>query len=420
MKIKTDKLFLVLSIVFGLIVGIFSETMYEDALCVESRIICMVLAMVVFALVMGVIILFKGLLNGAYKNFGKVMMLTLLSFVVFVGSTALLEFLYELEGAMKINPIDKFQYAFLIDDSGSMYTNDPADERYDAVEKIINNMDSTEDFAVYRFSNYTYCSTPMGSELSDNYVLDKAEVDVGDGTETNIIGSVDSVVDENAEQSDKHTKVIVLTDGYPSDDRFGKLNSSIKKCLKKNASVSFIGFGSTNNNFLQDYSDNTGGMFVYTDNLDDLVDNLETVVNADTVLKADRDLLGYRLDSKADSVLYAIMRIIFLMILGGLWTLIKMLLVGERKYTKKGMVVSLVLCSIAAVFVEVMLLMGTAGDVVRVIFYGLWACTIIPVKMYEPIKIEQNLSSGITRNTPVQPARGLDDVERSNRPKTFL
>ena len=74
MKRKTDKIFLIVSIVIGAILGVVEEVLYKNEIIdFSSRIPCITLYLFVFALILGIILLFKGLRNSTYVNFGKVM-----------------------------------------------------------------------------------------------------------------------------------------------------------------------------------------------------------------------------------------------------------------------------------------------------------------------------------------------------------
>ncbi len=395
MKRKIDIVFLIVSTIIGVVLGVLEEFLYKNNIIeFKSRIPCIMLYLLAFVLILGIILLFKGLRNSTYVNFGKVMALTLVATVAFVGCSALFEFLYELGGDKpKQLQATELQYVFLIDDSGSMDSNDNENKRYDAVESIIRSMTPTNQFAVYTFENQTSCITPINSKNSQNYSLSKPSGNNGGGTY--MISAIDQAIDEVADRSNKHTKIIVLTDGAPSDNGFGRYNRIVKKAIKENTSISSVGFGSPNEQFLTDLAKNTGGVYVFSDNISSLTGNLETIVNAQTLpLGKNRDLLGYRLDSTSDSFLYGFLRVLFLILLGILWSVIKLLLVGEKKFTQSSAVLSIALCSIAAILCEVMLIFGLSDNFVRILFCAMWACTLIPENVYEKVNFGNSLHSG--------------------------
>ncbi len=422
MKRKTDIVFLIISIVIGIVLGVLEETFYQAGIrFLDSRILTVTIYLFIYALILGIILLFKGLRNGTFVNFGKVMLFTVLAMVAFVGFTALFEFLYEL-GGNKISQkqASELQYVFLIDDSGSMTSNDEDNLRYDAVEEIIGDMVPTNRFAVYSFSDETFCVTPMESKQSLDYTYEGSEELMGGGTY--MLTAIDDAMKDVCNSKNVHTKIIVLTDGVPSDSGLGSEQKLIRNCLKKGASVSSVGFGDADEEFLKELAAGTGGTYVFSDNLENLTDNLDTIVKAQTLpLDANRDLIGYRLDLTYDNFWYGFMRVGFLILLGALWTVIKMLLVGERKFTKSAMVISLVLCSLAAVLCELFMLVGFGGGLVRVLFCGLWACTIIPKNIYMKVDLDNSLH---TKKNDGNERSLFDDLNSRSQevggPKSFL
>lgn len=401
MKRKVDKVFLIVSVVVGIVLGIVEDALYKNKIIeFNSRIPCITLYLFVFALILGIIILFKGLRNSTFVNFGKVMTLTLIATIAFVGCSALFEFLYELGGDKpKQNQATELQYVFLIDDSGSMSGNDPDDKRYDAVEEIVKNLTPTNKFAVYNFADVTNCLTAMGTTNSSVYKFNDFVPTVGGGTY--MINAIQDVIEEVCGNNNVHTKIIALTDGAPSDAIFGKYSKMVRKCIEQGASVSSVGFGNPDENFLKELANSTGGVYVFSNNIASLTTDLETIVNAQTLpLGKNRDLLGYRLDSTYDSFLYGFLRVLFLILLGLLWTVIKMLLVGEKKFTQSSAIVSIILCSLAAILCEVLLLVGVDHTIVRILFCALWACTLIPEAIYQKTNLGNSLHSGQgNRNT---------------------
>lgn len=422
MKRKSDKVFLIISIIIGVVLGITEELVYTNSIIhFKSRILCITVYLFAFALILGLILLFKGLRNSSYVNFGKVMLLTMIAAVVFTGCSALFEYLYEVGGdkPRKFKQSES-QYAFLIDDSGSMELNDVRNERYDAVESIIRNMTPTKNFSVYRFADMVVCDTPMESSQSDTYQMSNSLSSVGGGT--NLLTAINQVIADITESGKKHTKIIILTDGAPTDFEFSLYNSTIKNAIQNNTAISSVGFGDPYEDFLTDLATNTGGMYVFSDNISSLTANLETVVNAQTLpVGKNRDLLGYRLDLTSDSFLYGFLRVLFLVLLGVLWSVIKLLLIGEKKFTQYSAVLSVVLCSVAAVLCEIMLLFGINSNIVRIIFCAMWACTLIPKNLYEKTNLENSLLSGQRDSSSADLMNDFDNKSQEvGGPKSFL
>lgn len=394
MDFKLNKLFLIISLIFAVVYGILGEIIYKIDFGTSSRIGNVVLYIIMFAVLFSLILIFRGITKRRYVKVGKLIKTILVLSLCFMILTPLFEFIYELgKGKIEIDKYDDIQYVYLIDDSGSMSTNDENNDRYIAVGNIINNMDTTDAFAVYRFANKAECVTGMGSTTSNNYKFNSQALNIGGST--NLLSSINDII-KNIDTRKINTKIIVLTDGSPSDNYFGKYNRVIKNCIKNNVSISAVGFGSPNERFLDDLAKSTGGVYVYSDSVDQLQNSLTAVV--DTVTSSvsnNRDLLGYRLDSKAYNVLYILMRIIFLSILGIIWSMIKISLIGETLYADRILKIMGLLTCIAAVLIEVLLLVGVPELLVRMLFCILWSITLMP--QYNVMNTEYS-SVGISRS----------------------
>ena len=381
---KLDVVFLIISLIAGAVLWVGLEFLYRVNFSSTNRVFSILLYIAVFAIVMGLIILIKSKASDAYKDSSVVLKFTAIALVLLLAVTPLFEFLYELgDGIPDNNGVPSLQYVFLIDDSGSMdgeYGNDPTGYRYEAVQEIIKQMSADNQFAVYHFGMDVKCATQMGSVVPSEYSRNSVDVD---GSETNLRKAIQVSLDEVANPEKAHTKIIVLTDGFPYDMRWGGQNKAIKLCLKKNASISSVGFGQPNEELMNELAEKTGGVYVFSDNIDNLLTSLQQVMSANVEnIDKNRDLLGHRFDMTAGSALYAILRILFLALLGVLWTVAKMALVGDRHFSWKMTIISGVACALAAILVECMTAAGFADIIARFVFCVLWAMTPIEILEY--------------------------------------
>ena len=83
--------------------------------------------------------------------------------VILFAATLLLEFLYELGGG--ITTYKPTSYIFVIDDSSSMVSNDPYNERVSAIKEIMER--ERIPYAVYKFSDDARLIRPMDSYHGD-------------------------------------------------------------------------------------------------------------------------------------------------------------------------------------------------------------------------------------------------------------
>lgn len=377
MDFKLNKLFLAIAIVFAVVYGVLGEALYRIVSPLTTRVPSICAYIFTYAVLFALILIFRGITKRRYVKIGSLVKTVLIFSLCFLVIVPSFEFIYELgNGSIKVGTHSKIQYVFLIDDSSSMDSNDPSGERYTAVEKIINGMDNTDAFAVYRFARKWACVTELGSENSDTYRLELKNLGIG-GT-TNLMTALNDITKE-LETNGVNTKIIVLTDGSPTDNLTFTYNSTIKNCVENNVSVSSVGFGQPNEIFLQRLADSTGGVYVHSDSVDMLQNSLTTVVDAIvSSASSNRDLLGYRLDATEHNILYILMRIVFLAAFGIVWTMIKTALIGETLHADKISKIMAVIACVAAVLTEVLLLLGVADMLVRIIFCIMWSIVLIP------------------------------------------
>ena len=241
--------------------------------------------------------------------------------IIFFISTGIFEYLYEIGKTTVDEPTS---YVFLIDDSGSMSSNDPNCERAVAIKRIMEKQDATFPYAVYKFTN----QSSKIKDMSPYQSTDEYEFESNGGT--NIIGSINEVIDDltqNGQTGGASPRIMLVSDG--SSSSMG-VSSVIKRCNDNNISISSISFGNLfGNALLSRLSTRTGGVYVGVDNVDQLYDNMQTVITS----SATRNLISERFMFKLNW-LYALMRILFLTIMALLWALMKNIAYCGNKRTK--------------------------------------------------------------------------------------
>lgn len=218
--------------------------------------------------------------------------------------TLLLEFLYELGGGFRnYNPTS---YIFVIDDSGSMYENDPKNQRADAIREIMKDSPQLP-YAVYRFSD-------SAELIRDMAIFQDNEQNITFHSEgnTDILGAlsyISSDLQNAVIDGGNSPKVILLSDGQSYADG---MESILKYYQDHNISISTVGFGSVDRNLMTNISHLTGGVFVYSDNVGSLKDNMTQAIKESST----RTLLSARFRTSNDW-LYAFLRIFFLILIAG-------------------------------------------------------------------------------------------------------
>ena len=235
----------------------------------------------------------------------------------------LFEFIYELDFSSVRTVADN--YVFAIDNSGSMQDNDPNQERVAAIKQLLSNRDEDVEFAVYTFSEDIRCIREM---MPVSAGIEDFTTEPNGGTPiVGVLGKIMDDMESGALPYDEGTQVILLTDGYATDNGFFdfRLNKILKKYNSKKVSVSTVGLGSVDENMLNDISGKTGGISVRTDNVDELATAMASAVR---VTDTSRNLLSARARTNYNWA-YALMRIVFLIILGAGFLGIKLLAVDN-------------------------------------------------------------------------------------------
>lgn len=358
---------LITSTVIGIIMAISGYILYKSSM---SKILTVGIYFSTFTILLGIVIAFVSGKRHIQKNLSFSIIAIIVISVVTLGIGSLLEFIYEIDKEQQAE--QKNGYVFLIDNSGSMDSNDERMERYNSLERIIHGLDDSKNVGIYTFESDVDCVIEYGS-MRPSAVSISDDVKSNQG-ETSMIKAIRQALADTKDTKD-YISFIILTDGEPSDNGFLNWHKSkaVKECVKRGVTVSSVGFGSPDDAFLKNLADSTGGVYVFSDNLDSLYSNLQTAV--ETQSEHSRDLIGYRADYKSSSVLYTIMRIFFLMIIGMVITVLKCIAVGDPEQYMKIGVVSLILCTAASVLVEILCAVSMPIIGVHLIMCVLFAAT---------------------------------------------
>lgn len=303
-----SKSFLIVSIIASVIFFLLGEVIYRILITDLNSVFFMGVYFAVFGLVLSVAFFIVAKANNLEITSKKILVSGICILLLLVLGI-FFEFVYELNFSSTTVPTDKFIFA--IDNSGSMEDNDPNQERIEAVRKLLANRENNTQFAVYSFGDVIQCTREMNPVSSG---MDNFSITPSGGTP--IVGVLSKIMEdmESGVLPYEGSQVILLTDGYATDTSFFnfELNSTLKKFNKKKVSISTVGLGYVDEKMLSNISGKTGGVSVTTDNVDELEKAMASAVR---VPDSSRNLLSSR--AKTDhNWLYALMRIVFLIILG--------------------------------------------------------------------------------------------------------
>ena len=202
---------------------------------------------------------------------------------------------YVLCNATTIGKNSKPEVVLLIDNSGSMYSeedcpgsdeNDVDFKRLDMASKLIEMCGDDASFSISKFTSTPTELAPMGSDADTlNAALDKirTEDEAFDGT-----GIADSLYDsvDRFSSSDSSRKFIVqLTDGAESHGLFSfashSTNEAIEYATDNNVTIITIGLGTAvDTDVLTEIASLTGGRYVYANNSNALEEVYKTIMSA--------------------------------------------------------------------------------------------------------------------------------------------
>ena len=246
--------------------------------------------------------------------------------VLFLGSM-LLEWIYDHE---ELQTMDSTAYIFILDESGSMASNDPSYERYDSVDQLMSAMSQDTPYAVYMFSNDCVKIRDMAPAGAGKLTRpdDANFTMMGMTYIRNALEVVYADLDSGAIDGGAHPHVVLLTDGYASDmDRFTD-TQILKDYASSRIKISTVGLGNVDEALLEKIATSTNGQYVRVDEASQLASGFTNVTNVIT----DRDLTSYRPPVEQDG-LYAFLRIAFLTLIGVLIAFMKLIALGDSDNT---------------------------------------------------------------------------------------
>ena len=296
----------------------------------------------------------------------------LILLIIFLMLTTLFEFLYEI-GKEEIP--EPTSLIFLIDDSGSMRGNEK--DRVQAINDVMKN--SRLPFAIYSFTEDAKQLRNMDIYRSD---ISEDEIAFASAGGTSIIPSINHVLSDLEKgvitNAGLNPKILLVSDGNSS--LFG-LRSMVKDCKRQMVNVSSIGMRGSSESTLKKIAKSTGGVYVSCTDVTTLGAELTKAIASQN----SRNLLSERIIFKNEK-LYAFLRIFFLMIMGLLWSALKIMMLSENKeFCRKIFVLSMLFCILGAFLVEFGNSKGISSVFLRLIFDVLWATTpgTLPKKVIE-------------------------------------
>lgn len=275
----------------------------------------------VFLVALAVTVLCISSLTGAfradiltgYTEKRRIPLYILLAAAVGFALAAGAEFLYETDIDVNTVPKTPDTYIFVVDDSGTMCGNDPADQRFRAIEYFIHEKPESCRYAVYTFASDVSLILPMTSSGTVTGTLQGRS----SGT-TNIKAALTQVLDDydaGVWTPGSNTMVILITDGKATDIlNVGQISGLLNRFTTLNIPVSTVGLGDADLDLITHIANTTGGQMVDIQNVADMGHAFHTVTSVrrlNQTLFTDRSSLSYQ-------PLYGIIRVLAITLLGTL------------------------------------------------------------------------------------------------------
>lgn len=255
----------------------------------------------------------------------KTFVIILVCLAIFLFGGMLFEFLYELGG--KQSQVIESDCIFVIDNSGSMSSNDPMQKRVQAIEEILMEKEDSYRYAVYTFGDQIGMIREM-APISEGH----GKLEIMPNGNTPIVGVLTQIQEDiesgKLDVSD-HARIVMLSDGAATDNGIlfhNKIDKPLKYFAKNNIIINTVGLGSVDESLMQKIADKTGGIFVMAEDVSQLTDAMKSAAEID----ADRTLLSYRPAVKL-GWLYGILRVFFITALGLVFAGIKLAIVDNQE-----------------------------------------------------------------------------------------
>ncbi|GFH42500.1 hypothetical protein Hs30E_10510 [Lactococcus hodotermopsidis] len=237
--------------------------------------------------------------------------LPLMSLVVFFALGCIFQFFYGLSAAKPILQVAD-NYIIAIDNSGSMSGSDPQKDRFSAVKSFVDELDDSKNVAVILFTDNVETTVPL-TKVDAAFRTKIATA--FDGLEPNGGTDIQSALEVAAQipvDTNSTTMVILMSDGASFVDAQKITTEYNQKGLVLNT-IQCTDNTFWRNSLLLDLSTRTGGMNYQISEMNQLAGTFSKILSGSTL---SRVLLDYRYGFDYNSTLFAVLRILFIALIG--------------------------------------------------------------------------------------------------------
>ena len=396
---KLDIKLLIATAIAGLAGFILTEIMYNAlADAMAKPLLIAILVAVVAAIACTVISVMVMVFNTSMDEFlfleGRALISGALAvcMVLLLLLSSVFEWIYDHETIQGVMPTS---YIFLLDESGSMETNDPQLLRYEAVNTVVDTLGADVPYAVYLFSTDCVRIRDMAPDSAGD-VVRPDNVQMGNTCISNALTVVYNDLENGQLDGGGRPLVVLLTDGYASDMGwiFGK--GILKTYKKADITISPVGLGEVDKNLMSEIAEKTKGQFVLVNDASQLAQGFTSA----TTMTANRDLISSR-NVGQKNFLYLVLRILFLTLIGAAVAFMRAMACADSNNDVLILCVGAAAAFVTALIMELWLGAGLPAFLPRLLYW--LALTVTPMMVEEryvgpigdrKIKTSQDILSG--------------------------
>ena len=385
---KLDIKMLIATLIAGIAGAVLDAVVYsmlKDSLPSVLLIPMMILILAVIVVVTIMVVAEMG--NNTDDSFlfldGKAMIIVgvVVCLVILALLSGLFQWLYETEFGQGTGPTS---YIFILDESGSMETNDADCQRYTAVQQLMATIDKDFPYAAYAFADE--CMQIRDMLPVSEGILERPE-NIHDmvGELTYIQKAMNYVygdITNGVIEAGERPHVILLTDGIANDMEtfLGSIvegGEIVDEFASAGIMISTVGLSdNVDVDLLTQISGKTNGNYVQVDHAAQLAQGFTSVAAIDN----NRDLFSER-NTAGQNVLYALMRILFLTVIGVVLAFIKAMATGRTSNTGLVLLVGAITALVGSLLVEFGAAIGLPALILSVVYLILVSVTPTMVEL---------------------------------------
>jgi Ca-activated chloride channel family protein len=223
----------------------------------------------------------------------------------------------------------------LLDTSDSMKQTDPNNQLFQAAADVVGKMDSNMQVGVITFNSRAEVLQPLVLLKDQNVkdtVIAKLKNYPGPSGGTQIDEALQAALDQlqSAGQLNPNSTVVLMSDGYSNVD-LQKVMEPYKQAGMHIHTVGMSQVDADGTYLLKRISEETGGTYFNVDHAEELTGIFGQIYD---MSRQDRNLVSERTGATADSTFFAIIRVIGMLIIGGLLGLALGLIFDNRHLAK--------------------------------------------------------------------------------------